>query len=86
MSMPNTKKPPGASEKKRMGWLERTGSFAPKKEPAPRISRMEPMQSRAVVKPTPIASPSSAESAGACLLAYISALPKIMQLTTISGR
>ena len=54
--------------------------------PAPRISLTDAIQQSAIVKPTPIPKPSTAEAITEFLPAKASALPRIMQLTTISGR
>ena len=69
-----------------IGFFERNGMLRLRKEPAPRISRIELMRNRAVVKPTPIPRPSTAEARTGFLLAKASALPRMMQLTTMSGR
>ena len=58
----------------------------PNTVPAPSSSRMMPIASRVAVKPTPIPRPSSREGSTLFLLAYISARPRMMQLTTIRGR
>ena len=58
----------------------------PNQVPEPRISRMEPMISRAKVKPIPIPIPSRADLNTLFLLANISARPRMIQFTTISGR
>ena len=62
------------------------GMGMPQKVPAPRISRMVAIAHSASVKPRPMPRPSIAESTTPCLFAYISALPRMMQLTTISAR
>ena len=58
----------------------------PNTVPAPSNSRMMPMASSAAVKPTPIPRPSTMLGSTGFLLANISARPKMMQLTTMSGR
>ncbi len=58
----------------------------PNRLPLPRISRMQPMSSRVKVKPMPMPRPSRADSTTWCLVANISARPRMMQLTTIRGR
>ena len=57
----------------------------PKAVPLPRSSRISPIIPNARVKPIPIPRPSSAESTTEFLLANISALPRMIQFTTISG-
>ena len=58
----------------------------PKKLPLPKNSRMMPMIVRATVKPSPVATPSTALSRTGFLLANASARPKMIQLTTMSGK
>ena len=57
----------------------------PKIEPLPRISRTAPRTVKAKVNPMPIPSPSTMEDKILFLEAKASALPKTIQLTTISG-
>jgi len=54
--------------------------------PAPRTSLIRPISVMARVNPKPVNKPSAAESRTGFLEAKLSALPKIIQLTTISGR
>ena len=98
--MPNTKKPPGAlviREKVSMdSGMIRMAKSGPREGirppspaiqvPEPRISRMEPMMVRVMVKPMPMPMPSRAESRMPFLEANISARPRMMQFTTIKGR
>ena len=58
----------------------------PANVPAPITSRIVAIESSASVKPSPIPTPSSADLKTVFLPANISALPRMMQLTTISGR
>ena len=96
--MPNTKNPPGARINISIGFSLRKGIENPLKlppmrsliplrnVPAPRISRIVPITKSAPVKPIPMPRPSTAEASTPFLLAKASALPRIIQLTTISGR
>lgn len=61
-------------------------SGQPKIVPLPKNSRMAPMTISAPVKPAPMPSPSRADRPTLFLLAKASARPRMMQLTTISGR
>ncbi len=54
--------------------------------PAPTTSRTTAIRNSASVKPMPMPMPSRIESNTLCLLANISARPRMMQLTTMSGR
>ena len=68
-----------------------TNSSEPRKNPEkivplPMISLTAPMHVRESVKPSPIPIPSKAESRTPFLFANISALPRMIQLTTIRGR
>ena len=54
--------------------------------PLPMISLTAPITVSASVKPRPIPIPSNAESRALFLLANISALPRMIQFTTIRGR
>ena len=83
---PNTKKPPGAMVRMPMGFSWNHGTGRPQNVPQPSVSRMAAMAQIASVKPRPMPAPSMAESTTPCLLAYISARPRMMQLTTISDR
>ena len=93
---PNTKNPPGARTNISIGFSLKNGIERPlppfiddmpeRKVPLPRVSLIIPMQKSAAVKPMPIPSPSSADAATPFLPANASALPRIMQLTTISGK
>ena len=83
---PNTKKPPGAIVRMPMGFSLNQGMGMPQNVPAPKISRIVAIAHSASVKPRPMPRPSIAESTTPCLFAYISALPRMMQLTTISAR
>ena len=58
---------------------------APKSFPLPNISRIPPKTVREMVKPSPIPRPSAREWMTGFLEAKASALPKMMQLTTIRG-
>ena len=58
----------------------------PNQLPAPMISRIEPITTRVRVKPRPMPRPSMAESSTLFFEANISARPRMMQFTTISGR
>jgi len=86
MRQPNTKKPPGAMVRMPMGFSWNQGMGMPHQLPPPRISRMVAIEQMASVKPRPMPSPSIAESMTPCLLAYISARPRMMQLTTMRAR
>ena len=57
-----------------------------KSVPLPKNSRIVAIQNTAAVKPIPIPRPSAAEAITLFLPAKASALPKRIQLTTISGR
>ena len=63
-----------------------TGIFIPAQVPEPIISLIDDITSRARVNPSPIPAPSSADSPTVCSRANISALPRIMQFTTMSAR
>ena len=58
----------------------------PNQVPEPRISRIEPITRSAKVKPIPIPTPSKADLTTVFLLANISARPRMIQFTTISGK
>ena len=57
-----------------------------KSVPYPKNSLTAPIRVSARVKPIPINNPSRIDQPTLFLLAKLSALPRIMQLTTISGR
>ena len=59
--------------------------FTPKILPAPKISLKDPKRVRAIVNPKPIPIPSNKEFITLFLDANASALPKMMQFTTING-
>ena len=86
ISIPNTKKPPGGRINTIMGSMTPWKIGTPNTAPVPKNSRIIPMASMAAVKPTPMPKPSKTEGRTLCLLAYISARPRIMQFTTIRGR
>lgn len=69
-----------------MGLTEAGIIWSPAIAPVPSSSLTAPMRSSAAVKPTPMPRPSTAEAATEFLQANASALPRMMQLTTISGR
>ena len=88
----STKKAPGASTKILAGsYHVPSGSLNNSVEPVentvplPKNSLMAPRIVSVIVKPIPTPIPSKNESKGPFLAAYDSALPKIIQLTTISG-
>ena len=86
ISIPNTKKPPGANTNIVIGGMDSGSTWKPKSLPAPRSSLTPPIIMSAQVKPMPIPRPSAAERITLFLPANASALPRIMQLTTISGK
>ena len=60
-------------------------SLLPNIAKSPSNSLIKPMAVRDIVKPSPIPMPSNAESRMEFLFANASALPRTIQLTTISG-
>ena len=86
ISKPNTKNPPGAIVSIEIWLSTSTGISNPIHVPLPKISRIEAIATSVSVKPAPIPRASIAESTTVFFWANISALPRIMQLTTISGR
>ena len=83
---PNTKKPPGGVMNTVMGSTAAGMTCMPNSVPAPSTSRTEPITTRVPVKPRPMPRPSSAERPMLFLEANISARPRMMQFTTMSGR
>ena len=79
-----TKNAPGAITKIVIGSKE-NGKGTENAVPDPKISLTKPIQVRAKVNPRPIPIPSIIERSGGFLEAKASALPKIIQLTTLSG-
>ena len=69
-----------------MGSNEAPSTATPNSVPAPKSSRTQPISTSVRVKPRPMPRPSSAESSTVCFEANISARPRMMQFTTISGR
>ena len=67
------------------GWNPLPNNEIPANVPAPRISLTAEIKIRAAVKPRPIPNPSNIDLPTEFLLANASALPKIIQLTTIKG-
>ena len=65
---------------------ERRSLIPTRKVPAPKTSRIVLIRKRAAVKPIPMPTPSTAEARTGFLLAKASALPRMIQLTTIRGR
>ena len=85
MRTPNTKNPPGARLKNPIGVNHEPNTVIPNHVPAPSSSLIVPITVSVSVKPRPIPIPSSAESKIVFLLANASALPRMMQFTTIRG-
>ena len=83
IKIPKVKKEPALEEKKAI-W--KSQSLTPKIIPLPKISLNAPIRVKAIVKPKSIKSPSAADAITPFLLAKLSALAKIMQFTTISGK
>ena len=83
MNKPKVKKEPALEEKKP---ICRFQTLKPKIFPLPKSSLKAPIRVSAIVKPMPINNPSQAEAKTPFLLAKLSALARIMQLTTIRGR
>ena len=81
---PRVMNAPGGRTNNRM--LNVSGSRVnPKIEPEPSSSRHIPRRVRPKVNPSPIPIPSNREAMGEFFAAKASALPKIIQFTTISG-
>ena len=79
------KKAPGAITKSNVLGNASGSTATLKSVPEPINSRTRPITVRAIVKPSPIPIPSKNESTGEFLEANASALPRMIQLTTISG-
>ena len=82
---PNVKNAPGGKIIIETGWKLLPNKDIPAKVPAPRISLTAAIRINAHVKPRPIPNPSTAERPTEFLLAKASALPRIIQFTTIRG-
>ena len=78
-------KAPGGKTMTRKGKYPGPKAGILKRVPLPKTSRMEPNTRSDSVKPNPIPNPSATESTRGCFEAKASALPKMMQLTTIRG-
>ena len=76
---------PGARIKIEIGSKDAGVILNPKMLPAPSNSRKEPIMVKATENPSPIPIPSNSDKPIEFFAAYASALPRIMQLTTISG-
>ena len=90
-SNPITRKAPAGNKNSEIGWSLRTGRenrvlLKRVRLPDPRISRIVAIMLIASKKPNPIPSASAIAMPMLFLEAKASALPKIMQLTTMRGR
>ena len=82
---PSVMKAPGGKIMTRKGKYPGPNAGTSKRVPFPKTSRMEPNTRRESVKPNPIPNPSATESTRGCFEAKASALPRMMQLTTMRG-
>lgn len=82
---PSVMKAPGGKTITRKGKYPGPKTGTLKRVPLPKTSRMEPNTRRDSVKPSPIPNPSAKESMRGFFEAKASALPRMMQLTTIRG-
>ena len=85
-NIPNTKNPPGGRINIKIGSMKLLNIGMEKIVPFPNSSLIILIHKRAAVKPIPIPSPSRTEGSTLFLLANISALPRMIQFTTISGK
>jgi hypothetical protein len=83
--IPKAKNAPGGKIIIKTGWKLALNKLTPKILPAPKIYLTDPRIVNAIENPKPIPNPSKKDSNTLLLYANDSALPKIKQLTTISG-